>query len=169
MNLESLALLNVEIRTDGGAAIGTLCGGVGRRCSKLQIESSKISEGGCTALAKSLRIHGSIPIGRLPLVEMRFIDCRLGRAGSNASAAIVQAVSLCRSLQTLIMVGIGMKDTDAVAFAAGISAAVQPENASSGQVSGSSDTDPSMLETLLLHNNEIGDRGACAACRQPCC
>ena len=53
-------------------------------------------------------------------------------------------------------------DPRVVAFAAGVSA--KAKLGSSGQHAASSSTGFLMLETLLLHNNEIGDRGACAAC-----
>ena len=158
MNLECLTLLNADIKTDGGAAIGTLCGGVGRRCTKLHIEKSKLTEEGCIALAAGLRND----CGRSQLADVRLIGCRLGRAGSTGPAAIAQALGTCCALKTLFMVDVGMQDTDVVAFAAGVSA--KAKLGSSGQHAASSSTGFHMLETLLLHNNEIGDRGACAAC-----
>lgn len=158
MNLECLTLLNADIETDGAAAIGTLCGGIGRRCSKLQIERSKLTEEGCFALAAGLRND----CGRSQLAELRLISCRLGRAGSTGAAAIAQALGTCCALKTLFMVDVGMQDTDVVAFAAGVLAKAKRGSPTAQDVASSS-TGVLMLETLLLHNNEIGDCGACAA------
>lgn len=156
MNLETLSLLNVDIRTDGAAAIGTLCGGGGRRCSKLQIEKSKFTRDGCAALAAKLCNECEFPSSRSQLAEVRLIGCSLGQAGSTGTSTLAQALGKCCGLKTLFMVDVGLQDADVVAFAEGVLASTEQGH--------NSTTSNRTLETLLLHNNMIGDRGACIAC-----
>jgi hypothetical protein len=168
--VQSLTLLNTDIRTDGGAAIGTLCGGghdTPRSCSKLQIERSRISEGGAVAMAQGLR---SGAIGGQQLVDVRIMSSVLGSEGSPGATAVAASLGLCRELRTLFLVDAGLKDAGAVAFAAGLSEAASIASASASAAAtrelssgsnggGGGSGGLGSLETLLLHSNGIGDRG----------
>ena len=102
------------------------------------------------------------------LAEVRLIGCSLGRAGSTATAALAQGLGTCRGLKTLFMVDINMQDSDAVAFAAGVLSSAKQNSPDTGHTTAPSSicVGPLMLETLLLHNNVIGDRGARAVCSE---
>ena len=137
-HLQSFVVSNAEIGTDGGSAIGTLCGLHG--CNKLQLERSKLSEGGCVAMAQTLR-------GSRSLVEVRIMGCLLGSADSAGAAGVIESIGTCSGLQTLFLMDANLRDAGALGLAKGLT-----ENQEGMP----------MLETLLLQNNNIGDDGAAA-------
>ena len=137
-HLQSFVLSNADIGTEGGSAIGIVCGSHG--CKKLQLERSKLSEGGCVAMAHNLR-------GSRSLEELRIVGCLLGSVGSAGAVGVIESIGTCSGLQTLFLIDASLGDAGALGLAKGLT-----ENQEGMPV----------LETLLLQNNGIGDDGAAA-------